>query len=120
MGDRGEEGGAPGGQKLAPHPMFCFYRNQGGPLGSQQSCLPVSPFPRGPSSPPTGPAVPAAPAWWAPAAAPLLAPLQVVSCGPEAQGGHPSQLALPTPFTTTLVSRKPDTDAQAYGTHGKQ
>ena len=35
MGDRGGEGVAPGGQKLAPHPMFCFYRNQGGPLGSQ-------------------------------------------------------------------------------------
>lgn len=64
MGDGGGEVLGPGpraGRSSHPTPHSVLPVIKEGLPGSQQSCLLVSPFPRGPSAPPTGPAVPAAP-----------------------------------------------------------
>lgn len=78
---RGEAG--PWRQKLAPHPSFCHYlcllRERRRPLGSQQRCLLVSPFPSGPSASRRPSCA------WPTAGAHSQLP-HVASCGPEAPG----------------------------------
>ena len=90
VGDRRGEGVALGGQKLAPYPAFCHYRNRGGPPGVSAELPAGKSLPQRPLHPSHRPSCARCPSL-----APLLVPLQVIPCGPEARGGHPRQLALP-------------------------